>query len=261
MDRLERLQQMLLPSAKAGQPDSTFNLEELRDLVSRGITETEIMPPGVDTVASSKAGTDSASDLLRPPAWRVPLGVVKGRPNEWNDQLQRHRDDYQRWKRDFVGGTSSQRGSGATRTEVEHLNDVSLMKEIEKDEVRTRSELPLFSSGSIAQQQMLYILFVFTKLHPEVGYVQGMNEILAPIIYVCSANPATVWASEMEADAYHLFASIMEPLEPLYFRFPENPLDGANVQMSRLAKVLRQHDAALWQHLVHPPPTTRIYVW
>ena len=28
------------------------------------------------------------------------------------------------------------------------------------------------------------ILFVFAKLHPEVAYVQGMNELVAPLFYV-----------------------------------------------------------------------------
>lgn len=97
---------------------------------------------------------------------------------------------------------------------------------------------------------MLYILFVFAKLNPDIGYVQGMNEILAPIIYVCSSNPAIIWASEVEADAYHLFATVMASLQVLYARTPENPLSGADLQMARLAKLLRQHDAALWQHLV-----------
>ncbi|KAE8998713.1 hypothetical protein PR003_g19154 [Phytophthora rubi] len=248
MDRLERLQRMLLPRFQSDQSAGTFDVEELRDLVFRGIPETDTSPR-ITPNSSSKTSTDTASDLLRPRAWRVLLGVVKGDPREWTDQLRCRREDYQKWKRDLVGGTSCQRGNGAARTEAEHHGDIFLMKEIEKDVFRTRSELPLFSSGGIAQQQMLYILFVFTKLHPDIGYVQGMNEILAPIVYVCSSNPATVWASEVEADAYHLFASVMASLQMLYARTPENPLSGADLQMTRLTKLLRQHDAALWQHL------------
>lgn len=33
------------------------------------------------------------------------------------------------------------------------------------------------------------ILFVYAKLNPGVKYVQGMNEILAPIFFVFSSEP------------------------------------------------------------------------
>ena len=36
------------------------------------------------------------------------------------------------------------------------------------------------SSGGVAQR----ILFIYTKQYPQLGYKQGMHEILAPIIYV-----------------------------------------------------------------------------
>ncbi|KAG6957960.1 hypothetical protein JG688_00010738 [Phytophthora aleatoria] len=242
MDRLERLQQMLLPQCNPSSASSSFNLEELRALLFKGI-------PGDGSTNSGKAILDPSSSLLRPQAWRVLLGVVKGGPHEWPDQLQCCRTDYERWKRDLVGGTASHRANGSVRTESEHRSDIILMTEIEKDVYQTRCERTLFAGGGIAQQQMLYILFVFAKLHPDIGYVQGMNEILAPIIYVCSNDPATVLASEVEADAYHFFASVVASLKMLYSRSSGNPLSGADLQIARLTKLLRQHDAALWQHL------------
>ncbi|KAL3670315.1 hypothetical protein V7S43_004626 [Phytophthora oleae] len=238
VDRLKRLEHLLLPQGKS---PNTFNLEELRALVFNGIP---------DAAGDNKASTNEVdSTSLRPLAWRVLLGVVKGAPHEWPAQLQSRRADYERWKRDLIGGTSTRSGNGAVRAEAEHRSDIGLMTELEKDVFRTRSELAFFAGGGIAQQQMLYILFVFAKLHPDIGYVQGMNEILAPIIYVCSNNPATAWAAEVEADAYHLFASVMASLKLLYTQTSKNPLGGADLQMTRLVKLLRQHDAALWQHL------------
>jgi hypothetical protein len=126
----------------------------------------------------------------------------------------------------------------------------SLLRCLSQDAVRTRSELAFFASGSLAQQQMLYVLFTFAKLHPDIGYVQGMNEVLAPILYACGSDPTPNRALEVEADAYHLFASVMTSLGVLYGQTPTEPLRGANVQMSRLETLLRQHDAELWQHLV-----------
>lgn len=39
------------------------------------------------------------------------------------------------------------------------------------------------------QEAMRNILLLFAKLNPAIQYVQGMNEILAPIYYVFSADP------------------------------------------------------------------------
>ncbi|GMF28871.1 unnamed protein product [Phytophthora lilii] len=124
MERLKRLRQILQPTASqkaATKTNDMFDIDELRDLVSKGIPED-------NRDAAGKAN----SDLLRPLAWRVLLGVVKGDPHGWAEHLQNHRADYQRWKRDLVGGTASRRGSGAVRTEAEHHSDIFLMKEIEK---------------------------------------------------------------------------------------------------------------------------------
>lgn len=36
---------------------------------------------------------------------------------------------------------------------------------------------------------MKNIILLFAKLNPEIRYVQGMNEVLAPIYYVFSTDP------------------------------------------------------------------------
>ena len=33
------------------------------------------------------------------------------------------------------------------------------------------------------------VLFIYAKLNPGQGYVQGMNEIVGPIYYVCATSP------------------------------------------------------------------------
>lgn len=38
------------------------------------------------------------------------------------------------------------------------------------------------------QEAMRNILLLFSKLNPEIRYVQGMNEVLAPIFYVFSTD-------------------------------------------------------------------------
>ena len=44
-----------------------------------------------------------------------------------------------------------------------------------------------FASGF--QESLKNVLIVFAKLNPGIRYVQGMNEILAPLFYVFKSDP------------------------------------------------------------------------
>jgi TBC1 domain family member 13 len=41
------------------------------------------------------------------------------------------------------------------------------------------------------QESLRRILIIFSKLNPSVRYVQGMNEVLAPLFYVFNNDPDT----------------------------------------------------------------------
>jgi len=49
--------------------------------------------------------------------------------------------------------------------------------------------LLLFFAGGHFQEALKNILIIFAKLNPGVQYVQGMNEILAPLFYVLKNDP------------------------------------------------------------------------
>ncbi|KAF4038264.1 hypothetical protein GN244_ATG09611 [Phytophthora infestans] len=140
--------------------------------------------------------------------------------------------------------TATRHANGSARTESEHRSDIFLMTEIEKDVFRTRCELPLFAGGGSAQHatatDAVHHLCLCQAAFGR-GYAQGMDLILAR---------TTASASEVETDAYHIFVS-----KTLLAAITSNLQVGASraicsLQMARLAKLLRQHDAALWQHLV-----------
>ena len=81
---------------------------------------------------------------------------------------------------------------------------------------------------------ILDILFVYSKLNPDVGYRQGMHELLAPLVYVVcqdavdtsapggderSLDPTMVElldASFVEHDSYALFTRLMDSCKSFY---------------------------------------------
>ena len=87
-----------------------------------------------------------------------------------------------------------------------------------------------------SQKMLLDILFIFCKLNADVGYRQGMHELLAPILWVVERDAiepesakddhetnsndellvATLDASYIEHDSYTLFSLIMRTAKSFY---------------------------------------------
>jgi TBC1 domain family protein 5 len=82
------------------------------------------------------------------------------------------------------------------------------------------------------QNMMLDTLFVWCKMHPEIGYRQGMHEILAPLLWVVerdAVDTTDVHSQEadhfltdmldsryMEHDTFTLFSLIMQTAKSFY---------------------------------------------
>ncbi|KAI9203443.1 rab-GTPase-TBC domain-containing protein [Polychytrium aggregatum] len=65
------------------------------------------------------------------------------------------------------------------------------------------------------------ILFIYAKLNPGVGYIQGMNELLAPIYYVM-AHDSEESRAHAEADSFFLFTALMSEFRDHFIRSLDN---------------------------------------
>jgi len=63
---------------------------------------------------------------------------------------------------------------------------------------------------------MTRILFIFARLNPKVLYVQGMNEILAPIFYILNASYP--FEKIQEAACFYMFNNIMTDLMEVHIK-------------------------------------------
>lgn len=88
------------------------------------------------------------------------------------------------------------------------------------------------------QKLLLDILFIYSKLHPDTGYRQGMHELLAPILWVIERDAIDIKtlkpssrseeaeegqlmlsaldASYIEHDAFALFCAVMQTAKSFY---------------------------------------------
>lgn len=58
-------------------------------------------------------------------------------------------------------------------------------------------------------QEIKRALFIYAKLNPGIKYVQGMNEIYAPIYYQFATDTDTDAAMHAEADAFFCFVELI----------------------------------------------------
>lgn len=145
--------------------------------------------------------------------------------------------------------------------------DEELRAEIQQDVDRCMPENLYFRQPE-TQRMLLDVLFVFCKLNPDVGYRQGMHELLAPILFVVERDAielgpsskalgedATVGAvfdaDHIEHDTFALFSQTMQSAKNFYEQTTHNAKENPIVLRSRriFNELLLQLDPALAQHL------------
>jgi TBC1 domain family protein 5 len=120
------------------------------------------------------------------------------------------------------------------------------------------------------QDMMLDILFVWCKMHPSIGYRQGMHEILAPLLWVVERDAVNLdnakkRASDplleemldsgyIEHDSYTLFSLIMQTAQSFYAPADPSSTSKETPMLARSSKIfdnyLPKADPELAAHLV-----------
>ncbi|CAO3676472.1 unnamed protein product [Umbelopsis ramanniana] len=95
------------------------------------------------------------------------------------------------------------------------------------------------------------LLFIYVKLNPGVGYVQGMNELLGPIYYVFAQDSDDVEAqAHAEADSFFVFSLLMSDVRDHFTRTLDHDANtGINATMTRMSDRLKWMNPKLWRNL------------
>ncbi|XWS13409.1 hypothetical protein CRYUN_Cryun36dG0034900 [Craigia yunnanensis] len=188
------------------------NVRELRRIASQGI------PDG--------AG-------IRSTVWKLLLGYLPADREQWLSELAKKRSQYRHFKEELLmnpseitrrlersvvcdNDESKSESSGLlSKSQITHgehplslgkssiwnqfFQDSEIIEQIDRDVKRTHPDMHFFSGDSQLansnQDALKNILIVFAKLNPGIRYVQGMNEILAPLFYVFRNDPDEEMAS------------------------------------------------------------------
>ncbi len=150
------------------------------------------------------------------------------------------------------------------------FKDQKLLEDIAKDVKRTRSSTKFFRENTDYPLQKLYaheisvdkpvenethldvlsrILFIYGKLNPNIGYIQGMNEVLAPIYYCFYKDKSSVFIGRIEADVFYCFSNLMKEIQDGFVKKLDNTEGGVQTRVKVLNEYLKKSDKQLWTHL------------
>ncbi|CAN6722632.1 unnamed protein product [Malus baccata var. baccata] len=243
-----------------------INLRELQRISSQGI------PDG--------AG-------IRSTVWKLLLGYLPPDRGLWSTELAKKRSQYKHFKDELLMNPSEitrKMDNGATcdkdelkcqskgllsRSEIPHgehplslgkssvwnqfFQDTEIIEQIDRDVKRTHPDMHFFSGDSqdakSNQDALKDILVIFAKLNPGIRYVQGMNEILAPLFYVLKNDPNEEDAAFAEADTFFCFVELLSGFRDHFCQQLDNSVVGIRSTITRLSQLLKEHDEELWRHL------------
>lgn len=211
-------------------------------------------------------------DGLRAKYWRVLLNVLPLDTALWDDTIGDLRRTYDEFRTHLILDPAKfqdeeQPASGETVEIAPHgehplstssgsqwnayFKDNELLAEIDKDVRRTIPDLNFFNQSLPQEQSQNHfsairrILFLYAKLNPGVSYVQGMNEVLAPIYYVNASDPDEEWARHAEADSFFCFTNLMSEMRDVFTKTLDKTDHGVHSAMARLMELLARLDPAL----------------
>ncbi|XP_020521479.1 TBC1 domain family member 13 isoform X2 [Amborella trichopoda] len=142
---------------------------------------------------------------------------------------------------------------GKTSVWHRYFQDAEIAEQIDRDLIRTHPDMELFSGNSLCSKQnrgaMRNILLLFAKMNPVIQYVQGMNEVLAPLYYVFRTDLGGQNVLNAEADSFACFVRLLSDSVDHFCQQLDNSSVGIHSTLSRLSELLKTHDEELWRHL------------
>ena len=223
----------------------------------------------------ARGGLPDSPPSARAAAWKLLLGYLPADTAAWEGVLASKRGEYAQFVADFAAPVAP---PAHAATEDDHplssapdsawashfqatTKDAELVAQIQRDVERTHPDLAFFAGVGV-WTALARVLLVFAKTNPGLAYVQGMNELLAPIYYVfasadkeetgggddnASATPSP--PSPPEADAFWCLVALMADFRDNFCAALDDSTGGVRAALGALASTLRAADPRVATHL------------
>ncbi|XP_042397882.1 TBC1 domain family member 13-like isoform X2 [Zingiber officinale] len=230
--------------------------------------------------------------------WKLLLGYLPTQKHLWEEELVKNRLRFSELKREHLVNPSehsaedelvnstrhcqdNDTGGLLCRREIsngdhplclangsfwnQYFKDAEIVEQIDRDLHRTHQDLNFFSGNSSFSRKnleaMRNILLLFAKMNPAIGYVQGMNEVLALLYYVFRMNPEGEDASAVEADSFECFVRLLSGSVDHFCQQLDNSSVGIHSTLLHFSQLLKANDEELWRHLDNSKMNPQFYAF
>jgi hypothetical protein len=169
--------------------------------------------------------------------WKLMFKYLPLNITEWKNYIKDRRLDYENIKMDYL---------------LDYEND-KVYLDILKDIKRTRTHMHFFtcinknSNKENNSDILSRILYIFAKLHPDISYVQGMNEILATIFFCFAKDPNPFFnkLENLEADVFYCFENLLLEIKDIFLREKDETEKGIQRRIDIISDKLKKLDREL----------------
>ena len=158
-------------------------------------------------------GIPNQIPCLRPMIWKSLIGYLPINDlSQWKKITCEHYKNYLLLKKEIKEFPDN----------ITDEEDQKIIIQINKDLPRTRPEIDFFKENSkLNKAETNYdvlrrILYLYSKKHKDISYVQGMNEICAIIYYIYTLDESPYIKPFIESDTYYTFELLMNEIKPIF---------------------------------------------
>ena len=196
----------ILPLVQVNYDENGIDLQSIRDLCSEGLS---ILCPPED----------------RALAWLNLLSIYPANPQHWISICKTISKSYQNFTKNFSERLLNQINVDITKELNDFSTDSKLINCIKADINRSISQLLflIHDDGSSCKtteeenelnmhiNRIERILYIFAKVNPKFGYIQGFNELIIPLYYVMHSASNLFFGNldYVEAVSYEAFAFLL----------------------------------------------------
>lgn len=207
--------------------------------------ETILLADSIDLAALRKLAWNGIPAQYRTMVWQLQLGYMPTSKSRREQAITRKRKEYFDSVKVYFENSD---------TDFTSQNS-DILHQILVDLPRTSPNIPFFQQAPI-QKALERILFIWAIRHPACGYVQGMNDLLTPMLYVnmspyvpdvlrCDlALVSQESLMNMEADSYWCLTKLLDNIQDHY----TSSQPGLQRMVLRLEDLVHRIDKTLHDH-------------
>ena len=191
-------------------------------------------------------GIPDECSFLRPMIWKCLIGILpSSNLINWKEKTEQNLKKYNQLKKQNLVNYPN----NLNKEEQKVINI------IEKDLNRTQTLinfLKIKSRKNINESNfdiIKRILFIYSKEHPEINYIQGMNEIIFILYYIFEKDENPFIINFVESDSYFSFETLMDEFKNIYI---DNNLRFSQLLITKkinyIKKIFESVDIELFNH-------------